>query len=169
MPTSMTKVAERAAAALALGAVVAMGGCHKNEPPAPLPLPPAAAQGPAPTPVAAAPTHVDGTPHTDAVESAWRSAGLPPEGFAALQPIPYGASICEQGRLQGVDATVCEFSAPDALTKGEAALIAQWGREGGHTGVTFKSKLTLVGLVDRGRADPNGKTIHKAIDIFRKL
>ena len=44
--------------------------------------------------------HVDGTPHTDAVVGAWRSAGLAPEGFAPLQPVPYGASYCEEGRVR---------------------------------------------------------------------
>ena len=113
--------------------------------------------------------HVDGTPHTDAVENAWRGAGLAPEGFAAVQPIPYGASICEEGRVQGIDTTVCEFRDADALTKGQAAMLDQWGREGGHTGVAFRAKLTMVGLVDRGRVDPNGKVIHQALDAFRKL
>jgi hypothetical protein len=148
-----------------------MAGCHKTVEPAP-----GAASSPgAPATTGAAPAppppaqHVDGTPHTDAVESAWRGAGLAPEGFAPLQPVPDGASYCEQGRVQGIDAVVCEYRDQDALAHGQASLLAQWGREGGHTGVAFHSKLTMIGVVDRARHDPNGKVIHQVIDTFRKL
>ena len=37
----------------------------------------------------------------------------------------------------------------------------QWGREGGHTGVAFQTKLTLLGVLDRARHDPNGKVIQQ--------
>jgi len=145
-------------------AAVALLGCHKSS--APSGSTPAAPGAP---PVASAPEHVDGTPHTDAVEKAWRSAGLTPEGFAPLQPVPYGASYCEEGRVQGLDTLVCEYRDPDALAKGQSSLLEQWGREGGHTGVAYHQKLTVVGVVDRARHDPNGKVIHQVIDTFRKI
>jgi hypothetical protein len=161
---------------LAVGLLVASllvaAGCHKGT------APPSGAVGTAPGgptaagtgPAAAAPAqHVDGTPHTDAVENAWRGAGLAPEGFAALQPVPYGAAYCEEGRVQSIDTVVCEYRDQDALGKGQTGLLEQWGREGGHTGVAFHSKLTMIGVVDRARHDPNGKVIHQVIDTFRKL
>ena len=159
------------AAGLRFGLLFTLGGCHKSAAPAAAPTagsgaPAAAAQAPAPPP---APAHVDGTPHTDAVEGAWRNAGLAPEGFAALQPVPYGASYCEEGRVQSIDTLVCEYKDQDALAKGQAGLMEQWGREGGHTGVAYHSKLTMIGVVDRARHDPNGKVIHQVIDTFRKL
>lgn len=147
-----------------VAAALAAVGCHKSSTPsgsAP------AAPGASPPPAAA--EHVDGTPHTDAVENAWRSAGLAPEGFAALQPVPYGASYCEEGRVQGLDTVVCEYRDPNALAKGQSSLLEQWGREGGHTGVAYHQKLTVVGVVDRARHDPNGKVIHQVIDTFRKI
>jgi hypothetical protein len=149
-----------------LAALFVAAGCHKGATPAP------AAGGPGAAPAAPAPAptqHVDGTAHTDTVENAWRAAGLAPEGFAPLQPVPYGASYCEQGRVQTIDTLVCEFHDQDTLGKGQAALLEQWGREGGHTGVAFHAKLTVVGVVDRARHDPNGKVIHQVIDTFRKL
>lgn len=146
--------------------LVAAAGCHKSPAPAPV----AGGPGAAAAPAAAAPAqHVDGTAHTDTVENAWRAAGLAPEGFAPLAPVPYGAAYCEQGRVQTIDTLVCEFHDQDALTKGQAALLEQWGREGGHTGVAFHAKLTVVGVVDRARHDPNGKVIHQVVDTFRKL
>jgi len=154
-------------AGLIVGLLV-MAGCHKGAAPvaagaAPAPGAPGAA------PVVAPAQHVDGTPHTDAVENAWRAAGLAPEGFAALQPVPYGASYCEEGRVQSIDTLVCEYRDQDSLGKGQTGLLADWGRQGGHTGVAFHSKLTMIGILDRARHDPNGKVIHQVIDTFRKL
>ena len=152
--------------ALSIAPPLGLFGCHKASPTAPGA---STAPGTPAEPAAAPPAHVSGTPHTDAVQNAWRSAGLAPEGFAALSPVPYGASICEEGRLQGLDTIVCEYRDQDALTKGKASLLEQWGREGGHTGVAIHQKLTVVGVVDRARHDPNGKVIHQAIETFRKI
>ena len=49
------------------------------------------------------------------------------------------------------------------------AMLEQWGREGANTGVAFQTKLTLLGVIDRGRRDPNGKVVSKVVDAFRKL
>ena len=48
-------------------------------------------------------------------------------------------------------------------------LLEQWGREGVNTGVAFQTKLTLLGVLDRGRRDPNGKVVSQVVDAFRKL
>jgi len=155
-------------APFAIAALLALAGCHKSAPAgAPSPAAPGAPGSAAPP--APPPEHVDGTPHTDAVQSAWRNAGLAPEGFAPLQPVPFGASYCEEGRVQGLDTMVCEYKDQDSLAKGQASLLEQWGREGGHTGVAYHQKLTVVGVVDRARHDPNGKLIHQVIDTFRKI
>ena len=162
----MRRTSFNLAGVLVAGALLFGAGCHKEVAPAAAPGAPA---GPGAPPATAPPAHVDGTPHTDAVEGAWRSAGLAPEGFAALQPVPYGASYCEEGRVQSIDTVVCEYRDQEALAKGQAGLMDQWGREGGHTGVAYHSKLTMIAIVDRARHDPNGKIIHQAIDAFRKL
>ena len=142
-------------------------GCNKGASPTPSgATTPGAPAAPSPAPTAA---HVDGTPHTDAVENAWRGAGLAPEGFVPLRPVPYGASYCEEGLVQSIDTLVCEYRDSDALGRGQAELLDQWGRQGGHTGVAFHSKRTMIGVIDRARHDPNGKVIHQVIDTFRKL
>jgi hypothetical protein len=117
----------------------------------------------------AAPAHVAGTPHTGDVIDAIKSAQLRPEGFAQLQPIPFGASYCEQGRVEGIDTLVCEFPDIASLTQGKGLVQEQWGREGVQTGVATSAKQTLLGVADRGHHDPNGKTISRILAAFKTL
>jgi hypothetical protein len=118
---------------------------------------------------ASGPTHAAGTPQTEAVLDAWKGAGLKPEGFAVVQPVPYVASYCEKGSVAGVDTMVCEYADDGALDRGQALLKDEWAREGVHTGVSVRTKRTLLSVVDRERHDPNGKTINQLIQAFRKL
>ena len=141
-----------------IAGVLASAGCRKQE------------AGGAGAPGAAAPAqHVDGTPHADAAIKAWQGAGLNPEGFAPITPVPLGAVYCEQGRVQAIDAMVCEYRDQDSLSRGKTEMLEQWGREGVNTGVAFQTKLTLLGVLDRGRRDPNGKVVSQVVDAFRKL
>jgi hypothetical protein len=117
----------------------------------------------------AAPSHVDGTPHTDAVLDAWKSAGLKPEGFTSLVPAPYVATYCEKGTVGGVDATVCEYADDGAVDRGQQQIKDEWARAGVHTGVVLRDKRTVLSAVDHELRDPNGKTINQLIQAFRKL
>jgi hypothetical protein len=117
----------------------------------------------------AVPAHVDGTPHTDAVVAAWKSAGLTPTGFAPLVPPPYVGTYCERGTVAGVDATVCEYADDGALDRGQQQVKDEWSRSGVHTGVVVRAKRTLLSAVDHELRDPNGKTINQLIQAFRKL
>jgi len=153
--------ARLAAVALALAGIVATAGCSKKEGAAPA----AGSAAPGAAPV----QHVEGTPHADAAIKAWQGAGLSPEGFAPVTPVPFGAVACEQGRVQAVDALVCEYRDQDSLNRGKTQLLEEWGREGVNTGVAFQTKLTLLGVLDRGRRDPNGKVVSQVVDAFRKL
>jgi hypothetical protein len=71
--------------------------------------------------------------------------------------------------VQAIDALVCEYRDQDSLNRGKGELLEQWGREGVNTGVAFQTKLTLLGVLDRGRRDPNGKVVSQVVDAFRKL
>jgi hypothetical protein len=137
-----------------LVAGTATGACGKNK---------------ASAPGGAAPAHVAGTPHTDDVLDAWKSAGLKPEGFAALTPVPWVATYCEKGSVGGVDTTVCEYADDGALDRGQQQLKAEWERTGVHTGVVVRTKRTLLSAVDQQLSDPNGKTINQLVQAFRKL
>ncbi len=113
--------------------------------------------------------HVSGTPHTDKVIDTLTDAGLHAEGFAPVQPIPFGAGYCEQGRIEGIDTLVCEFADDGGLDQGKKLMQDQWEREGVQTGVASATKRTLLGIVDRGHHDPNGKTISRILSAMKKL
>jgi hypothetical protein len=149
------------ALARALVAALALAGCGKKTA--------GNGSGGPGAPSGPTPMHVEGTPHTDAVVAALRGAGLKTEGFAVQTPVPYGAAYCEQGRVEAIDTLICEFRDTDSLTRGKAALMETWGKEGSQTGLAFASKLTLIGLFDRARQDPNGKLISRVVETFRKL
>ena len=162
---SMARVSMFVVVGAALALSTSMSGCKKkpgegggaNPGAAPAPGAPPAAQ------------HVDGTPHTDAAIKAWQGAGLTPEPFAPVTPVPFGAVYCEQGRVQAIDTVVCEYRDQETLGRGKTEMLEQWGREGANTAVTFQTKLTLLGAIDRARRDPNGKVISQLVETFRKL
>ena len=120
-------------------------------------------------PRAAPPAHVQGTPRTDDVLNAWRSAGLAPEGFVAVQPPPNSADYCEHGRVRGVDTLVCEYASEEALARGTQQVKEGWARVDAHTGVVLRAKRTTMVVVDRERREPSGKTISQMAKIFSKL
>jgi len=144
------------ALALGLSAAVAAGaGCSKKAP----------AGGASGAPAA----HVSGTPQTGDVLGALKDAGLTADGFAPLEPVPYGAGYCEQGRVQGVDTLICEYADDGALGRGKQLVHDEWSRENVQTGVATTTKRTLLAVADRGHHDPNGKTIAQILKAFRKL
>ena len=114
-------------------------------------------------------SHVQGTPHTDEVLGAWRNAGLAPEAFVSVQPVPHGAAYCEHGTVRGVDTTVCEYASDDALVRGTQLVKQEWARVDAHTGVVLRAKRTSMVAVDRERREPNGKTISQMAKVFGKL
>ena len=113
--------------------------------------------------------HVPGTPHTDEVLNAWRTAGLAPEGFAFAPPPPNTATYCERGMVRGVDTTVCEYADDQALDRGVQQVRDGWNRMDVHTGVVLRAKRTTMVVADRERREPSGKTISQMTKIFGKL
>jgi hypothetical protein len=136
--------------------IAAFPGCRKDK-------------ATAPGAAALAAAHVPGTPHTDEVLNAWRSAGLAPEGFAPIQPAPNSAAYCEHGQVRGVDTLVCEYDTEEALTKGTQQVKEGWARVDAHTGVILRAKRTTMVVVDRERREPSGKTISQMTKVFGKL
>ena len=113
--------------------------------------------------------HVQGTPHTDEVLSAWRNAGLAPDGFAPVEPAPNSAAYCEHGQIHGVDTLVCEYASEESITSGIAQVKEGWARVDAHTGVVMRAKRTIMVVVDRERREPSGKTISQMAKVFGKL
>ncbi|HEY5283009.1 MAG TPA: hypothetical protein VIM14_09485 [Polyangia bacterium] len=141
---------------LLIAALAALPVCRKGKP----------SESTSPTKPAA---HIPGTPHTDEVLTAWRSAGLAPQGFVAVQPPPNSANYCEHGSVHGVDTLVCEYATEEALTRGTQQVKEGWERVDAHTGVVLRAKRTLMVVVDRERREPTGKTISQMAKIFGKL
>lgn len=120
-------------------------------------------------PATASRAHVPGTPHTDEVQNAWRTAGLAPEGFAFAPPPPNTATYCEHGMVRGVDTTVCEYTDDQALDRGVQQVRDGWARLDVHTGVVLRAKRTTMVVTDRERREPSGKTISQMAKVFGKL
>jgi hypothetical protein len=137
-------------------ALAAGASCKKKAPPVSI-----AAASPA--------AHVQGTPHTDEVLTAWRNAGLAPEGFAPVKPAPNSAAYCEHGTVGRVDTLVCEYASDEALAQGIRQVKEGWARVDAHTGVVLAAKRTTMAVVDRERREPSGKTIGQMTKAFRKL
>ena len=152
-------VRSRALALALVTAAAAGAGCSKKPP----------AGGAPGTPSGAPAAHVSGTPQTGDVLGALKDAGLLAEGFAPLEPVPYGAGYCEQGRVQGVDTLICEYADDGTLGRGKQLVHDEWSRENVQTGVATTTKRTLLAVADRGHHDPNGKTIAQILKAFRKL
>ena len=113
--------------------------------------------------------HVDGTTHTDQVLDAWKGAGLQPETFTSIDPAAYRAGYCAQDKVGGVDTIICEYRDDSSLDGAKKAIQDEWNREGVHTGVAMRTKRTLLAVADRAKVDPNGKTIAKLVEAFKKL
>jgi len=137
---------------IALPLLVALPSCRKKQP-----VPPPAS------------VHVPGTPHTDEVLTAFRNAGLTPDGFAAVKPIPAHATYCEHGKVNAIDTTLCEYRDDQALDKAVQEIKAGWARIDAHTGVVVRAKRTLLAVVDRERREPSGKTINQMLNVFSGL
>jgi hypothetical protein len=103
--------------------------------------------------------------HLKQVNDALIGAGFKLDNFRPADPGRFSAQSCAAGTIDGVDALVCEYGSPQAQALGYKAgedWIAQ-----ATTGTVLKNGMTTIALADRGRADPNGKTIHKITQTYR--
>ena len=82
--------------------------------------------------------------------------------------MPFGAAYCEQGRVQAIDTVVCEYRDQEALGRGKTEMLESGGARAPTPAVALQTKLTLLGVLDRGRQDPNGKVISQLVETFRK-
>lgn len=113
--------------------------------------------------------HVKGTPHTDEVVKAWKSARLSPDPFTAVDPVPYRAGYCAQGQVQQVEVIVCEYRDDESLDRARKDFQEAWTKKGVRTGATARTGRTLVVVSDPKKADPNGKTIHALLQAVREF
>jgi hypothetical protein len=107
----------------------------------------------------------DGAVHLKQVNDALIGAGFKLDNFRPAEPSRFSAQSCAAGTIEGVDALVCEYNSPQAQTLGKKA-AEDWIAQA-TTGTVLQNGMTLIALADRGRADPNGKTIHKITKTYR--
>jgi hypothetical protein len=150
-----TLQASRLVLAVALAATAA-AGCRKKA---------AAGSGKA----AGEPAHVAGTPHPDDVVGAWKKEGLEPASFQLADPAEYKAAYCAEGSVGGVEALICEYADDESVDRGTQTIQTLWESQGVTTSVVVRTKHTVLALVDRGKADPDGKTISRLVGAFRKM
>jgi hypothetical protein len=108
----------------------------------------------------------EGGVRLEQVSSAFDSAGLKTDQFKPTDPSSFNAQKCVEGNVEGVDTVVCEYGSPDALTLGKKA-GEQWAASA-TTAAVLGNGRTLLAVADRAHVDPNGKTIHKITQAFRK-
>lgn len=108
----------------------------------------------------------EGGVRLEQVSDAFASAGLKPDSFQPTDPARFSAQKCVAGTVDGVETVVCEYGSPDALALGKKA-GEQWASTA-TTAAVLGNGRTLLAVADRAHVDPNGKTIHKITQAFRK-
>jgi hypothetical protein len=93
------------------------------------------------------------------------AAGLKAEGLADAAGMIAGAQ-CQQGKIDGIDAAICQFP-DDASAKAAEQSSLGWVGEA-HSGTAVASGRALLVLADRGKTDPTGKRIDEITKAFSK-
>lgn len=99
----------------------------------------------------------------DAVINAWKAEKLT---VSALTPATVTfAKDCQGGTVEGVEFLLCNFASP-----AEAKAAEDQGNTwvGSTTGSSQAHGAALVVLVDRKKADPNGRTINRLMKLAPK-
>jgi hypothetical protein len=89
------------------------------------------------------------------------------DALATQDAARFSAKRCVAGPIEGIDAVICEYASADAVQRGKLSAEAWVGQA--VTGVALDNRLTVLGLADRGRVDPNGKLIHRITAAYRAL
>jgi hypothetical protein len=93
------------------------------------------------------------------------SAGLRAEGLTEANGMISGAD-CQQGKIDGIDAALCQFEDAVAAKAGEQSALGWVGEA--HAGTAVSSGRALLVLADRGQKDPSGKRIDEITKAFKK-
>jgi hypothetical protein len=106
-----------------------------------------------------------GTAGLEQVNESFNAAGLKLDPFVPTDAGRFSATRCLSGRIEGVDAILCEYGSAEA---------AQLGKKSGElwigeavTGTALLRDRTMLVLADRSRADPNGKSILKISQAYQ--
>jgi hypothetical protein len=107
----------------------------------------------------------EGGARLEQVEKAFGKEGWKLGDFEPYDGAKMSAQKCLSGKIEGVDALVCEFGSTDAVGRGKKATEG-WVAQA-VTGVALDNGRTTLGLADRARVDPSGKIIHRISQAYR--
>jgi hypothetical protein len=93
------------------------------------------------------------------------AAGLKAEGLAVANGMIAGAE-CQQGKIDGIDAALCQFESEAAAKSGEQSGLGWVGEA--HAGTAVSHGRALLVLADRAQADPSGKRIDEITKAFTR-
>ena len=135
--------------------VAVLAGCGKTEPSG------AASSGSASAESAgSAGSATPASSARDAVIAAWKAGGLTPSAFT-VATTPVGPD-CATGTVNSVDVMICVFGgSADAKAAEDKGLT--W--VGGTTGAAQARGNLLIGIADRHKADPSGRTINQLMKL----
>jgi hypothetical protein len=94
------------------------------------------------------------------------SAGFKADAITDADPKGFSAQKCVYGKLDGLEAVLCEYGSAEAVAMGKKSATSWLGDA--PTAVVLDNGLALLTVVDRTWADPNGKTLHKMTQAFLK-
>jgi hypothetical protein len=97
------------------------------------------------------------------VVDAWKEGGLTVTAFTAADGEAYGGGDCRAGQVNGVDAVLCLYATEELARGAEPKGLEQVGAA---TGTALTKGEVLLVMVDRKKADPEGRTINTATKIF---
>ena len=112
-------------------------------------------------------SHVPGTLSTDVVLTAFQDAKLDVDAMKNADAENWGADVCSSGRVAGLDVVICEYANDEALAKADAEAVRDWNVAKVDTGVVSRNGRTMLLVVDRGKQDPNGRTIARMLAAFK--
>ena len=105
-----------------------------------------------------------GSNKADEVVEAWRTAGLMPSVFTALENESLKPGKCQQGKVDGVSVVLCEYADASAARAAHNTGLAQVGEA---TGLALTADKMLLIASDPDKADPSGRKIDAISMTFR--
>jgi hypothetical protein len=100
------------------------------------------------------------------VINSWLQQGLGPADFQAFDGKALGKDAkCKQGKLSGIETTICQYPDADAARAARPAGLTHVGEV---TGVALPVGTLLLIVADRDKADPLGRKINEIVTIFRE-
>jgi len=96
------------------------------------------------------------------VVDAWKKGGLTPSALTAAT-VPVGKD-CQSGTVGAIDVLLCVYPSPEEAKAAEEPGLA-W--VGDTTGAAQAHGTVLVGIADRKKSDPSGRTINQLMKLAR--